>query len=349
MRIPPLLLAVPWLTGCIGYVLQAGYHEAELLASRRPIHKILDSGVASAGEEQRLRLIPVLKAYGRKLGLSSTENYDTVAWRWERSIYNISACDPLSFTPRTWTFPIVGKVPYLGFFTEKDTNRWKVRLEKEGLDVWVRTAGAFSTLGWFRDPVLPDMLRWDEADLAETVFHELAHATLWVPGSVNFNESFASFVGEESAERYLADTYGPDSPVLVEARTLNVDYRGWQGLLHALFQDLDSVYKDPSRTPDQKLQRKAELFAALPDRVLASDLVMKERWAAASRRGVWNNARLYQYRTYNTDRDRFQALLQRNHGDILAFIHAIQPITKGSKNPFAALRAATANTDVQSP
>lgn len=349
MRHLSLFLSLPLLSGCVGYVLQAGYHEAELLGSRRPIERILTEGRASAGQEQRLRLIPSLKAYGKKQGLSSTENYETVAWNWEKSIYNVSACDPVSFTPRTWTFPIVGKVPYLGFFTEADASRWQGRLTEEGLDVWVRTAGAFSTLGWFRDPVLPNMLLWDEADLAETVFHELAHATLWVPGSVDFNESFASFVGEEMAEQYLTDTYGPESESLREARTLNQDYRGWQVLLHALFQDLDSVYRDPSLSRDQRLARKAELFAALPSRVLASDLVMKERWAAASGRGVWNNARLYQYRTYNTSRDRFLALLQRNHGDILAFIHNIQSITKGRKDPFVALSEATRSGDVQSP
>ena len=330
------LMCLPlWSTGCIGYLLQASYFQVELLASRRPIDRVLEEGRASAGQEQRLRLIPEIKAYGAGLGLSATDNYGTVAWGWERSLWNVSACDPLSFTPKTWSFPIVGTVPYLGYFRQKDVDRWQKTVV--GLDVWVRTAGAWSTLGWFRDPVLPGMLLWDEGDLAETVFHELAHATRWVPGSVDFNESCASFVGEAAGDRYLSDRYGADSRIAVEARTLNADWRGFQLLLKGVYEDLDRVYQDPALSPEQKLARKTELFAGLPERVQASQLVMKDRWEAATRRGVWNNARLVQYRNYSSEYDRFAALLAKNNGDIPAFIQSIQQITKGRKDPFAAL------------
>ena len=88
----------------------------------------------------------------------------------------------------------MGRVPYLGFFRRKDAEPWIRRLENQGYETYIRTAGAYSTLGWFEDPVLPGMLKWSDYRLADTVLHELAHATVWIKGSVKFNESFASFV-----------------------------------------------------------------------------------------------------------------------------------------------------------
>jgi predicted aminopeptidase len=284
-------------------------------------------------------LVPDIKEYGKKLGFSSTHNYDTISWEWERSIYNVSGCDPVSFTSKTWTFPIVGTVPYLGYFTPEAAEKQKQKLEAAGLDVWVRTAGAYSTLGWFRDPLLPGMLLWDEAALAETIFHELAHATLWIPGSVDFNESFASFLGEVAVDRYLSDRYGPESSLRQEELLLNTDYRLWQQLLHGLYKDLDSLYKSP-KSKEQILSEKQKLFQSLPLRVEQSELVFKERFLAASTRGVWNNARLQQYRTYNTSFERFAALLSQEGNDIPRFINRIQQIASGQKDPFAALTEA---------
>lgn len=326
------------LLGC--YVLSSGYYQAELMSMRVPNEQILAQGVASAGQEQRLRLVVEIKAYGKEMGFSSTHNYDTTAWSWDRAIYNVSACDPVSFTSKTWSFPIVGTVPYLGYFRPEDAERQKQQLLSEGLDVWVRTAGAYSTLGWFRDPLLPGMFLWDEPGLAETIFHELAHATLWVPGSVNFNESFASFLGEVAADQYLADRYGPQSEIRTDYQTLNEDYRIYQDVLHTLYKDLDTLYQTPEiRTPD-KLTQKEALFLTLPSRVEASNITHKDRFVAAARRGPWNNARLAQYRTYNTSHDQFARLLTKQNNNLSSFIDAIRAITKNQDDPFAALARA---------
>lgn len=329
--------------GCVPYLLQAGWHQAELLASRRPVEEVLATGGLGAGEEQRLRLVPRIKDFGARIGLEATDNYESYAWHWDRRIWNISASEPLRFQNRSWWFPIVGKVPYLGYFRREDADRLQARLEARGWEVWVREAGAYSTLGWFRDPLLPGMLRWSEGDLAETILHELAHATLWIPGSVSFNETFANVVGEAAARRYLVETYGEGSAPVVDWDDDAHDVVEWRRLLHDLYEDLDALYRDPALDDATRRRRKAELFASLPERVEASALVRKRRFSAIARAGPWNNARMLQYRAYN-DRDAdFRAILAREQGDVAAFIAAIATITRNQRDPAAALRLAVQN------
>ncbi len=347
------LSASAFLPGCtLGYVLSSGYHQAELLASRRPIDAVLAEGGLGAGEEQRLRMIPEIKAYGKTLGLSATQNYDTLAQGWDRTIWNVSGCAPLSFTPVTWWFPVVGRVPYLGYFDEADARAGEATLLADGNDAYVRTAGAYSTLGWFRDPVLPGMLRWSEPELAETVFHELAHATLWVPGSVTFNESFANYVGEAAVERYLVDRYGPDNEALRGLQRSNRDWARFEAILHGLYEDLDTVYRDTTITDAEKLARKTALYASLESRVLTAGLEDTVPYINSIRRSGWNNARIMQFQVYNSKEESFRTLLDRNGGDIKKFIDNVGAITRGKDDPFAALEAAAAQAaagDVQIP
>jgi predicted aminopeptidase len=333
------LLAVP---SCgARYVVVSGYYQAEMLARREPVDEVLASGVLSAGEEQRLRLFGEVKAFGATLGLSATGNYSTYARTWPHTIYNLSACKPLSFDPRTWWFPIVGTVPYLGFFTSEALDTQRLRLESQGYEVYTRVVNAYSTLGWFEDPVLPAMLTWSEAQVAETVLHELAHATLWIPGSVPFNESFASAVGEAASDQFLVQKYGRDSAEVSAAREATEDGLRFQALLQALYAELDSNYRSMA-TDEDKLRRKEELYASLDDRVLASEIVAKPRYLQVVRTQTWNNPRLMQFRTYNTGEAEFAVLLARSNHDIHAFIDAVRTATAGKPDPFAALAEAVA-------
>lgn len=344
-------LAMCWLPSCgVRYVVRSGYYQMELMASREPVEEVLASHELSAGQEQRLREIATFKAYGASLGLSATHNYDTVALHWGRTIWNLTACDPLSFTPRTWWFPVVGRMPYLGYFVESQARDMEAQMKGEGLDVYVRTAGAYSTLGWFRDPVLPGMLSWSEADLADTVFHELAHATLWIPGSAMFNESFAEQVGVAAMHTWMVDTYGEDSPEYQRVLQGERDDKAYTLLLHGLAAELDSVFANPAASPASKLGRKAELYASIPDRIEQSKISQKAAYTKWAARDVWNNARIVQFKTYNGADDDFAVLLARHdlgHGrtDVKGFIDEIQAIMHPAgqpwvDDPFVALHAA---------
>ena len=252
----------------------------------------------------------------------------------------MSACDPLAFRPVKWRFPIVGTVPYLGYFRIEDARRRAADLRERDLDVYVRTAGAYSTLGWFEDPLLPHMLKWDESELANTLLHERAHATLWIPGSVKFNESFAAFVGDEAEMRYLVDRYGPDSEPVRKEVDRRTDGVLWKTLQHETYQTLDAIYRRKDLDRGGKLREKGLVLSALPTRVAESGFAEPARYVRAARAGPWNNARLVQFRTYHTAHDHFAALLAQEGGDLLAFIDRIDDLTRAGGDPYEALATA---------
>ena len=327
--------------GCgVGYVVRSAYFQAELLHSRVPIDTVREREGVTDEAIRAFDRIADVKAYGEEIGLKSTENYETYAEHWDRTIWNLTACPDLEFTPVTWRFPIVGKVPYLGFFRRSDADAWAERLRRDGNEVFLRTAGAYSTLGWFRDPVLPGMLRWSDARLANTVLHELVHATVWIKGSVSFNESFANFVGDRASFDYLEARFGADSDVYVAAVKRDEDMHRWNMLLRNLYGELNTVYQDLTTDEQTKRDRRRQLYATLPQRARTAGFHDPKRFIAAAEKGPWNNARLMQYRTYNTKTELFEAVYAQHDGDIIAFIHAIASITAGQKDPFAALRRA---------
>jgi predicted aminopeptidase len=321
----------------VGYVVKSGWYQMEMLAKREPIDAVLQTNRLNPEQAERLALVPGIKAFGEQLGLAETGSYESISLDWQRTIYNVSACHPIAFEPKTWWFPIVGRVPYLGFFREQDAERRANKLRQHDLDVWVRTAGAYSTLGWFRDPVLPAMLEWTEADLSETLLHETAHATLWVKGSVRFNESYANVVGKLAADAYMREKYGSDSPEVQEMLAEQEDLILWRELLHRLYKELDTVYQDPDSGDDYKYKRKQEILDALPQQVAQAPFSDRKRFDRASRKGPWNNARLLQFRTYNAHREAFDAVLETCGREISCFIETIREITHGQSDPYVAL------------
>lgn len=318
------------------YLVGAARFQAELLWGRVPNEQV----ELEPERMERLRQVPEIKAFGKQIGLAAIGNYDTINPTWDRTIWNVSGADPVRFENRRWWFPIVGSVPYLGFFDEAKADAEVAELEADGLDVYKRTAGAYSTLGWFEDPLTPNMLKWSEHHLANTILHELAHATVWIPGSVQFNESFANFVGDEASDRYMRAKYGDDSEQVRAMQARLADATRWRQMLHAVYLELDAVYEDPALDREQKLARKAAVFADLPRRVELGGFAEPDRYLKAAREGTWNNARMMQYRTYNRSRSWFQALYEQEDRDLLRFMHAVERVTAGADDPYRALALA---------
>ena len=327
--------------GCrIAYVSRAAWHQAELMAKRQPVDRVLDQGTLAQARDDKLSLIPEIKRFGEQLGLARSRNYETISTSWDRTIVNFSVCEPLSLEPVGWWFPVVGRVPYLGFFRSQDQQRWERRYRERGYDVWTREVAAYSTLGWFRDPVLPAMLDWEEFRLAEVVLHELTHATLWVPGSVGFNETFANLVGEQAATDWMESRYGADSPQVRDMWITRGDTSAWRAVLEGLYQDLDAVYKNPNTSAEAKLTHKHELFMSLRPRVSSAGLQRPEPYLEEARVELWNNARVAQYRTYNHSREALERLLAQRQGDLAAFMEDIEKITKNQDDPWLAVNSA---------
>jgi predicted aminopeptidase len=209
----------------------------------------------------------------------------------------VQGCAPLAFDVRRWDFPIVGTVPYLGFFKEEEAHRYAAELKRdEKIDVWVRGAPAYSTLGWFNDPVLSTMLG-DGPDavgeLADTILHESVHATVYVPGQSSFGESLASFVAEGLTPEWLVERFGADSgPVRAYAQSQERGARTVKEL-HETWAKLDALYR--SKVDDAtKLAEKERIFAAL------------QRSLGAKR--PLNNAAIAGFRTYSSGKEGFERL-----------------------------------------
>jgi predicted aminopeptidase len=319
-------------------VIQATF-QAELLARRVPIDRAIAGGKIPDNKLAKLEIVDNARAFGASIGLQSTANYETIALGWNHTIWNVSASRGDRFQSTRWWFPITGNVPYLGFFREGDARAEERRLKDRGLDVYVRTAGAYSTLGWFEDPILPHMLTWSEYALASTLLHELAHATLWIPGSIKFNESFANIVGEEAALQYLAQTYAEDSKELNKAKQYLEDRTRFRRVLHDVYKNLDILYSRTDLSKAEVQNRKRAILATLPLRVAEAGFHRGPRYLKAARPARWNNARLMQFKTYNASSNWFRAVLHACDSQLGCFISKIHTITKDSPDPFAALES----------
>ena len=322
----------------IGYVVSSSYHQMALLWSKVPVEDARASGELTPKQLDALDVIADVRAFGSEMGLSATENYSAIALDWDRTIWNVSGCAPDRFEAKTWWFPIVGRVPYLGFFSEEDVREKALDIGAEDMDVYVRKVAAYSTLGWFEDPILVPMLSWREFDIARLILHELTHATLWLPSDVNFNESFANFVGDVAAERYMAARHGVEGKPYLDALAGRSDQKRWRDLLHRLYQDLDALYSKDGTTRAERLEGKKAIFAMLIRRVEEAGFRRPEPYLRSAREGTWNNARMIQFRAYNQDEALFRAVLNEVGGDIVALIFRVGELVDGADDPRQALR-----------
>jgi len=300
-------------TGCFetGYLLQAGEGQLDLLCNARPISHVLEDPDTPPDVLAELSEVPRIKAFGKRFGLVPTKSYESyVELDRPVAVWVVSAAPKLSFESKTWTFPIVGSVPYLGWFDKGRATEHAQSLKAEGWDVDLRGAAAYSTLGFFHDPVLSSMLG-DAADgygdFADTILHESLHATVYVNGQTSFNEGLATFVGEHLAKKYLAERYGEESS---ELRTFIDEER--QGVarsarLRKAFLELDALYKS-KRSDEEKLAEKGYIIASL-----RAELHMKKSVT---------NATLAGFRAYHGTSNGFEQLYVRCGEDVARMVEA---------------------------
>ncbi|MGE0868989.1 MAG: aminopeptidase [Kofleriaceae bacterium] len=284
------VVALAVLPGCLmtQYLAQAGAGQLDLMSRATPIQEVIDDPKTPLRTALMLAEIPAIKDYGRSYGLKVRRNYNTYAALGRpAAVWFVGAADPLAFKPLRWCFPIVGCFAGLGWFDERDAVAHKQELDRKGYDTIARPASAYSTGGWFPDPVLSTMLgRGDDAfpGLANVILHESVHATVLVPDQPFFNESFASYVADVLTDHWIAIRFGPGSP---EELAWNL---GQALHLHRVARTLDA-YQQLKTLYQSKLPRDAKLVqkAKIIDELVA-DLRLKRRP---------NNASLTEARVYN--------------------------------------------------
>ena len=283
-------------SGC--YLAHLANGQVRLLWNREPVEELLEDPATPAEWRARLARVDEVRSQARALGLNVGDRYTRfTAWPGDAVVTTVVSTRPGEITPTTRWYPIVGSVPYQGFFDPALAAEEAERRRREGLDVCVVPVPAYSTLGWFDDPLTGPMLRMPESRLVETVFHELVHATLFLPGEADFNESFAAFVGQEARVRFYArDGAGARERAAVDRRRrLRTEMLDLRTAIEALYAEGAEKEERARRRSALEADARRRLAAAADP---ASPQEDRQRWAERLR---LNDACLALVGTYHAD------------------------------------------------
>lgn len=321
------------------YVLRAAYEEGKILWRREPISYFMQKPDVTEDTQDKLRLVLSVRDYARdKLNFNVGGSYSSYSYVDRPDLtYVVVAAPKTELRPYTWWFLIIGSVPYKGYFAKEDALDEIKRLEADGYDTTLRTSAAFSTLGWFDDPLLSHLLRYDKVLLSEVVFHELFHNTLYVNGAGAFNESSANFVGHRAAIDFFKDRFGEDSAEYQRAVQLWNDEREFGSFIGEALRTLTELYGRDISRPD-KLRLREEVFARVKaDWALRIADRPGHRFRAFSQQPL-NNAILMHYSVYLKDLDLFESIYESCGRNLVKTVDTVRAaVTKGGE-PFEAVR-----------
>ncbi|MEA2765201.1 MAG: hypothetical protein QOK07_1605 [Gemmatimonadaceae bacterium] len=331
-----LLMSAP--TAC--YLSRGAWEEAKILSRRQPISELVVDQRTPSDVKEKLRVVLAARQYAKdSLRLRTKDSFTTYSrLDHDTLVLLVSAAYRDTLKPYTWWFPIVGRVPYKGYFDFAAARRAAQDLAADGFDVYVRPSDAFSTLGFFNDPLLNTTLKGDTLSLANTVIHELTHNTFYASGQAPFNESFAMFVGARGAAGFFRSRGQEAAAARLDAQWEDdkVLARFWSSVIKSL----DSAY---AAHPDNKGAR----IAARDTVYLRARLALVQEIGPAlktigpryAERVPLDNASLLARRVYASDLDVFDQVYAREGRDLKRTIGRIIGLAKSNaKEPFAALR-----------
>lgn len=328
MRNAYVLAAVLLLSGCgnFSYYLQSVGGQFDIWRREAPIEQLLkDPAIAPPLKAQLERALRIRDYASRELGLPDNRSYRAYAdLARPFVVWNVFAASEFSVEPRQWCFPVAGCVKYRGYFDEVEARAYSRTLAAEGYDVYVGGVPAYSTIGWFADPVLNTFIHYPEPELARLLFHELAHQVAYVQDDTVFNESFATVVEQAGMARWLA-AHGSDADRerFTQLQRFRADFRR---LVTQTRVDLAKLYAG-NADPEQKRRQKAEAFSALK----REHLERKLDWGGFAGFDRWfaqplGNAHLASVAIYTQRVPEFEALLRENGNDLPRFYAAVKAL-----------------------
>lgn len=345
---PALLLAVLAMSGCrtLSFYSQAIKGQYQIVAHQQKIQKLLADPQTSAPLRAKLELVQDLRAFARKnLQLPVDGHYEKYADVHRRFVvWNVEAAPEFSLEPKSWWYPFVGSLDYRGYFSKEGARKYGAWLQTKSYDVYLGGVTAYSTLGWFKDPVLNTFIFDAEPDLAETLFHELGHQRVFASGDTDFNEAFATTVGQEGArrwfrakgdqaalEKYLAEVRRTTqfARLITDTRDRLVTLYGDERTEGGKIKTTKSKRAVP---PEQLRRQKQELL----DRLQREYTQLKAQWGGAKDYDPWfarpiNNAQLNSVAAYYDFVPGFERLLEQNGGDLGKFYEAADRLTHEPK------------------
>ena len=340
-----LLLVVAALCGCqtISFYRQAVMGEYQLLAGQRSIDKILADGRTSSRLKGQLLLVQELRNFADgELKLPVDGHYRKyVDVHRPYVVWNVEAAREFSMESKSWWYPLVGRLEYRGYFSEASAVKYAAQLKKRGYEVYVGGATAYSTLGWFKDPVINTFIFQNGGGLAETLFHELAHQRVFARGDEDFNEAFATTVGQEGARRWLQargnkEEYARYEKEIERTARFALLVMGTRRKLEALYGDVRTEEGKIRASPTGSGLATAEL--RIRKQKLLGELrldyeKLKASWGGANEYDDWfaaeaTNAKLNSVAAYYDLVPAFQRLLEENGGNMENFYLAVERLSK---------------------
>ncbi|QQO09366.1 aminopeptidase [Breznakiella homolactica] len=318
-----------FLSGC--YYTTQGYYLLSYQAKAKSAEKLLKQEDLPQETREFLLLVQDIRNYAvTELGLKTNKNYteyldldqDVLAWV-------VSACDPLAFNTYLWKYPFMGELPYKGFYRIDDARKEGQARKDEGKDVWVRGVEAFSTLGYFKDPLISYMAKYSVYDLANLIIHEQTHATIWRKDDTSFNEDLASFVGDEGARLFVLSRFGPESPEYLRIDENKENSRLFREDVLRLKDELDLYYRGIPSPPLEDERIYIEEKQRIIREFQLSFLTDYElRYTADTYRGFGelpvNNAYLDLFQLYHGQREWFEEQYALSEYDMKAFLTVMQ-------------------------
>jgi len=328
MRAATTVLMTLLLAGCgnFSYYLQSVGGQLEIWGREVPVERLLgDPTIAPPLKAQLERALRIRDYASRELGLPDNRSYRSYAdLARPFVVWNVFAAAEFSIEPRQWCFPLAGCVKYRGYFSEAEARNYAREMAAAGNDVYVGGVPAYSTIGWFADPLLNTFIHYPEPELARLLFHELAHQVLYVQDDTVFNESFATVVEQAGIARWLA-AHGSDADRVryTQLQRYRADFRA---LVTQTRTELAALYAG-NAVPEEKRRRKTELLAVLRTQYQQR----KGDWGRFSGYDRWfaqplGNAHLASVAIYTQRVPAFEALLRQQGGDLPRFYAAVREL-----------------------
>ena len=323
-----LVLGYVWQFELVNYGIGQLRGQLRVVNNAMPLEEFLELPETTEEEKEKVGVILEARQFAfDSLGINYSDNYTTIFDQEDKpSMYVVTACEPYALKPRMWKFPVVGSMPYKGFFErEKAVEAAQAIRAKDSIDVSVRTAGGWSTLGWFKDPVLSNMLKRTEGDLASLIIHELTHFTLFVKDSVTFNENLATFIGDKGAILFLEGKYGRESAEVSVFKNRLADEERFKNYMLFSAKKLDSLY---TAMEDFDLVDKKRLKTEMIDAVRTNiDTVsfQSDRFKGFFEEFTPNNTYFMSFLRYNSQLGLLEEELNNNFGgDLKRYLEALK-------------------------
>lgn len=333
--LPAGLVLLVLLGACssVSYLGQAAAGQLLLWWHRQPIADLLEDTDTAPELKSRLQhVIAVRNFASRELSLPQNDSYRTfVDLDRPYVVWNVFAAAEFSVEPREWCFPMVGCVAYRGYFSEQRARQFAQQLQAQSLDTYVAGVPAYSTLGWFDDPIPSTVIGYSELQLAGLIFHELAHQQLFVPGDTAFNESFATAVEIEGMRRWLqAQGRVAELQQFVSAIERRKDF---VSTVLTLRRELEQLYAQPLADREKRVRKQALFEAFRRDQYTA----FRQRWEGTREYDGWiqqdfNNARLVTVSSYYLWLDCFQRWIESVDHDMASFYRQVAPVSRLEKS-----------------